>query len=132
MGFIILQVQISEIAGYDEDVVFVVVLDESEFSRHMPLVIETCTLGRIVNVTKVSELDMLPAPWMMVRALHLLSRLGNAATLSEDVGSSLTKGGATAPEDSQDEEIDGPILVRESMKLGPFQTEIIEGKINLY
>ena len=55
LGFVILQV--SEIAGYDEDVVFLVVPDESEFSRHVSLVIGMCTLGRIVNVIKESELD---------------------------------------------------------------------------
>ena len=42
LGFVILQVQVSEIAGYDEDTVFLVVPDESEFSRHVPLVIGMC------------------------------------------------------------------------------------------
>ena len=57
LSFVILQVQVSEIAGYDEDVIFLIVPDESEFSRHMSLVIGMCTLGRIVNVIKESELD---------------------------------------------------------------------------
>ena len=57
LGFVILQVQVSEIAGYDKDVIFLVVPDESEFSRHMPLVIGMCMLGRIVDVIKESELD---------------------------------------------------------------------------
>ena len=52
LGFVILLVQVSEIAGYDEDVAFLVVPDESEFSRCVPLVIGTCTLRRIVNVIK--------------------------------------------------------------------------------
>ena len=50
LGFVILQVQVNEIAGYDKDIVFLVVPDKSEFSRHVPLMIRTCTLGRIVNV----------------------------------------------------------------------------------
>ena len=53
-SFVILQVQVSEIAGYDEDVVFLVVPDESDFSRCIPLVTGTCTLGQIVNVIKES------------------------------------------------------------------------------
>ena len=52
LGFVILQVQVRKIAWYDEDAVFLVVPDESEFLRHVPLVIGTCTLGRIVNVIK--------------------------------------------------------------------------------
>ena len=83
LGFVILQVQVSEITGYDEDVVFLVVPDESEFSRHIPLVIRTCTLWQIVNVIKESELDRLSAPWAVARASHLLSRWG---TVVEDQG----------------------------------------------
>ena len=60
LSFVILQVQVSEITGYDEDVVFLVVPDEAEFSRYISLVIRTCTLGWVVNVIKESELDRLP------------------------------------------------------------------------
>ena len=41
LGFVILWVQVSKITGYDEDVVFLVVLDESKFCWHIPLVIRT-------------------------------------------------------------------------------------------
>ena len=46
----------SDIAGYDKDVIFLVVPDVSNISRCVHLVIGTCTLGRIVNVIKESEL----------------------------------------------------------------------------
>ena len=39
LGFVILRVQVKEIASYDEDVVFVVMSDKSEFSQHVPIVI---------------------------------------------------------------------------------------------
>ena len=45
LGFVILQVQVTEITGYDEDVIFLIVPDESEFSRCIPLMIETAHLG---------------------------------------------------------------------------------------
>ena len=45
LGFVILHVQIREIVGYDEDVVFLVVPDESEFGQRVPLVIGTCQLA---------------------------------------------------------------------------------------
>ena len=63
LSFVILRVQVNEITSYDEDMVFLVVPDESEFSRHVPIVIGTCTLGRIVNVIKESEMDRLLTPW---------------------------------------------------------------------
>ena len=62
------------LGSYDEDMDFLVMQDESEFSWHVPFVIGTCTLGRIVNVIKESEMDRLSTPWAMVRASHLLSQ----------------------------------------------------------
>ena len=58
LSFVILQVQVSKIAGYDEDAIFLVVPDESEFSSCIRLVIGTCTLGRIVNIIKESEWEL--------------------------------------------------------------------------
>ena len=52
--------------------------DESEFYRHVPLVIGTCTLGRIMNVIKESELDRLSTLWVMMQTSHLLSKWGTA------------------------------------------------------
>ena len=74
LSFVILWVQVSEITGYDEDVVFLVVPNKSEFSQCIPLVIGICTLGRIVNMIKESELDRLSTSWAMARASHLLRR----------------------------------------------------------
>ena len=45
LGFVIARLQVKEVARYDEDVVFLVVPDESSFSKIVPLVIDTCTLG---------------------------------------------------------------------------------------
>ena len=50
LRFVILRMQVQEIAGYDEDAVFLVVPDESDFGRRVPLVVGTCTISRIINV----------------------------------------------------------------------------------
>ena len=50
LGFVILCVQVRGIAGYDKDTVFLVVPDESEFRQRVPLVVGTCTIGRMINV----------------------------------------------------------------------------------
>ena len=125
MGFMILQVQVSEIAGYNEDVIFLVVTNESDFSRCLPLMIGMCTLGRIINVIKKSEIDRLLTPWVIARTSSLLGRHGMAA--SGDKGGALAEG-AMASEDLADQEIDEPVLMRENVKLGLFQMEILEGK----
>ena len=124
----ILRVHVSEIAGYDEDVIFLIVKDKSEFSRHMPLVIGMCTLGRMVNVIKESELDQLLTSWAMMWASHLLCWHRTAALEAGDVRSAPADEGATASVASLDQEIDKPVFMKESLKLGPFQTQIIECK----
>ena len=50
LGFVILHMQAQGITGYDKDVGFLVVPSESEFGQRVPLVIGTCTIGRIINV----------------------------------------------------------------------------------
>ena len=73
LRFVILCVQVREIAGYNEDVVFLMVPDESEFSHRVPLVIGTCTIGQIINVIWESEIDHLSMPWATIRMVQLLS-----------------------------------------------------------
>ena len=73
LGFVILRVQVKEIAGYNKDVIFLIIPNSSDFSKRVPLVIGTCTLGHMVNVIKESELDMLSPPWVVVHASRLLS-----------------------------------------------------------
>ena len=50
LRFVILHVQVWGITGYDEDVVFLVVPNESDFRQRVPLVVGTCTMGRMINV----------------------------------------------------------------------------------
>ena len=73
LGFVITRLQVKEVAGYDKDVVFLVVPDGSAFGKRVPLVIGTCTLARVINVIKESELDQISTPWAMVHLAQLLS-----------------------------------------------------------
>ena len=130
LGFIILQVCMAEVTGYDEDIVFLTVPDESEFSRHVPLVLGTCMLCRIINVIRdkrESEINRFSVPWAMTQKSHLLSRHGTT-----DLGEGAV-GGAEEPQtpsaESTDKGIDEPILVKEHVKLGPLQTQILECKV---
>ena len=57
LGFVFARLQVKEVAGYDEDVVFLVVPDGSTFGKRVPIVIGTCTLVHVINVIKESEMD---------------------------------------------------------------------------
>ena len=118
-------VQVREIARYDEDVVFLVVPDESEFGHRVPLVIGTCTIGRIINVIWESEIDRLSMPWATTWMMQLLFCWRSTAVFTlESVGEAQCEGASGEP---QEVDIDELVTVRESICLGPFQTKIIEG-----
>ena len=127
LGFIILHMQVRDIAGYDEDVVFLMVPNESEFGRRVPLVIGTCTIGRIINVIWESDIDHLSMPWAMARMEQLLSCWkGTVVSTPESTGEAQSEGASGGP---QEVDVDELVTVRESIHLGPFQMEIIEGWI---
>ena len=129
LGFVILRVQVKEIAEYDKDVVFLVVLDESEFAQHVPVMVETCTLGRIVNVIKEGEMDRLSMPWVVVRVSILLSQWGTVVEDQEAAGDGPVEHGATASQLPVGQDVDEPVYIKENVKLGLFQTQIVECRV---
>ena len=94
LSFIILCMQVQEIAGYDEDIVFLVVPNESEFGQR---VIGTCTIGRIINVIWESEIDHLSMPWAMARMTQLLSCQKSTAVLAPGSAETQTEGASGGP-----------------------------------
>ena len=118
LGFVILRVCMAEVTRYDEDAVFLIVPDKSEFSRHVPLVLGTCTLCRIINVIRESKINRLSVPWAMTRTSHLLSRHGTTDLSEGAVGGE--EEAQTPSMESNDQDIDEPILVKEHVKLGLF------------
>ena len=128
LGFVILRVQVKEIAGYDEDVIFLIVPDGSDFSKRVLLVIGTCTLGCMVNVIKENELDMLSPPWEVVHASRLLSIRQGTVTSSDE-----SSGDIANPKPSAsvlEPETDVPVYVGESIRVGAFQMRILECKVD--
>ena len=117
LDFVILRMQVREITGYDEDVVFLMVADESEFSWRVPFVVGTCTIGWIINVIRESEIDHLSTPWATVRMAQLLSCQKSTAVLTLGSAETQTEGASRGPQEE-----DELVTVRESVRLGPFQT----------
>ena len=118
--------QVRGVAGYDEDMVFLVVPDEFNFGRRVPLVVGTCTISRLINVIHESEIDSLAMPWSTTRVVRLLScQLGTAIPASEGAETPEEGASGRSPEGS----IDELVTVWESVHLGLFQTEIIEGRV---
>ena len=123
LGFVILHIQVWGIAGYDEDAVFLVVPDESNFGWRVPLVVGTCTISRMINVIRESKIDSLTMLWSTTRVMQLLSCWLGMAIPTLEVAETLVEGASGgSPEGS----IDELVTVWESVCLRLFQTEIIE------
>ena len=120
LGFVIARLQVREVAGYDEDAVFLVVPDGSNFGKQVPIVIGTCTLARVINVIKESKMDQISTPWSTVRLAQLLSR----RVMTEGTPS---EGGVGVPEKNG---VDAVVKMGSNVHVGSFQTEILEGKIS--
>ena len=97
LGFVILCVQVQEIVGYDKDIVFLMVPDELEFGQRVPLVIGTCTIGRIINVIWESEIDHLSMLWATVRMAQLLSCQWSTAVLASGGAETQVEGASGGP-----------------------------------
>ena len=111
LGFIILHMQVWEIAGYDKDVVFLMVPDESKFGRRVPLVIGTCTIGQIINIIWESEIDHLSMPWATARMVQLLSCQKSTAVLTLGSAGEAQSGGTSG--EPQEVGVDELVMVRE-------------------
>ena len=103
--------------------------NESEFSQRVSLMTGTCVLGRIVNVIKESELDRLSISWTMARVSHLLSRWGTVVEDPGMTGDCPAEEGAATPESPAGWKVDEPVFMKENVRLGPFQTQILECKV---
>ena len=73
LGYVIIQVQVDRVQGYDEDQIALIILDFSNFAVRVPVILGTPTIGRVVNIMKEAEMDALAMPWANARAAHLLA-----------------------------------------------------------
>ena len=73
VGFIIMNVRIPCIKGYNEDQIAIVLDDLS--MKECPVILGTPTLYRAVQVIKESEITQLAVRWAMSRFSHLIRGL---------------------------------------------------------
>ena len=73
LGYVVIQVQVDGVWGYDEDQIALVIPDFSNFAARVPVILGMPTIGRVVNVMREAEMDALATPWANARVAHLLS-----------------------------------------------------------
>ena len=73
LGYVVIQVQVDGVQGYDEDQIALVNLDLSNFLAWIPVILGTPNIIPVVNMMKEAEIDALVMPWANARVAHLLS-----------------------------------------------------------
>ena len=52
IGYIIIHIQVDGVQGYNEDQIALVILDLSNFTAQVPMILGTPTIGHLMNVIK--------------------------------------------------------------------------------
>ena len=73
LGYVVIQVQVDGVWGYDEDKIALVIPDFSNFATRVPVILGTTTIGQEVNVMREAEMDALAMTWANARVTHLLA-----------------------------------------------------------
>ena len=117
LGFVITRLQVKEVTGYDENVVFLV-----SFGKRVPLVTGICTLAWVIHVIKETELDQISTPWATVHLAQLLSW----HVMTDESPRDEASGGQDAPKTDEMDEI---MEIKDNVHVGPFQTEILKERV---
>ena len=73
LGYVVIQVQVDGVWGYDEDQIALIILDISNFVTRVPIILGTPTIGQVINIMREAEMHALAIPWANARAAHLLA-----------------------------------------------------------
>ena len=120
-GFILMNVKVPCVQGYDEDQVALVMDDPG--MTECPVILGTLTLYRVMEVIKESEISKLAVPWSLSRISWLMrdvtARLGQVVI--DDVANK-----PIAPLD-----VDEVVRVASKCTVPLFGHKVIHGKVNL-
>ena len=125
LGFVTARLQVPGIKGFDEDTIFLIVDDESSFTKRVPVVLGTNCLRRVLMTIKESEIDELSTSWQSVNLTEGLAARMRKAIAEEKVREDI----ATKPLDPRSlEEI---LVLTEDQELEPFSTTIVKGRMKM-
>ena len=119
LGYMVIQVQVDGVWGYNEDQIALVIPDFSNFATRVPNILGTPTIGRVINMMRETEMDALAMPWVNARAAHLLAAQRMTPV---EVG----KG----QEEGYDTDNDSPLMYTQKAEtLEPFSSHVIPVKM---
>ena len=73
LGYVVIWVQVDGVWGHDEDQISLVIPDISNFTTRVPIILQSPTIGQVINMMREAEMDALSMLWANARAAHLLA-----------------------------------------------------------
>ena len=125
LGYCILRLQTSDVAGYDEEMPFFVLPDDSKLGKKCPMVWGTSILRRVINVMRESELDQLSIPWATARTTHVMKGSVPTELNARMVGIAGLQSVSKAVDS-----LDGKVTLNQDLFLSPFQHYLVNGLID--
>ena len=84
IDYVIIQGQVDGVEGYNEDQIAPIVLDLSNFTAQVPVILGTPMIGYIMNVIKEREIDTLATPWVNAHVASIQAVQWVTTTLESD------------------------------------------------
>ena len=118
LGYMVIQVQVDGVQGYNEDQIALVIPDFSNFATRVPIILGTPTIGQVINMMREAEMDALAMLWANARAAHLLAV---QRMMPVEVGN--------GQEEGYDTDKDSPLMyTKKAETLEPFSSHVIPMK----
>ena len=73
MGYVVIRIQVDGFQGYDDDQIAWVILDLSNFTAQVCMVLGTPMISYVMNVMREMEIDALVTPWVNTWVVYLLA-----------------------------------------------------------
>ena len=121
IGFIMMNVKVPCVQGYDEDQIAIVM--DNPGMMEWPVILGTSTLYRVMEVIKESEISKLGVPWASSRVSWLMRDV--QAKLGQVVMNDI------ANKPIVPLHVDGVVRVTSKCTVPPFGHKAIHGKVNL-
>ena len=127
MGYVVMRVEIEGVPSYAEDQVFLVIDDDSAYSRRVPVILGTPTINRVVMVMREMEMHTAPPEWQYSQRSYefangfFMGMVG--AALEEEGAMALTTNTAVDPS-----ELDEKVRLKERFIIPAFGTLVLQGQ----
>ena len=83
IGYVIIQIEVDRVQGYDKDQIALVIPDLSNFLAQVPAIAGTPTISHVVSMIKEKEIDALATPWVNAQVAYLLAVWWATATIED-------------------------------------------------